>query len=397
MYFVGDGVVHLISGSIELVNGTANDVVLLNSDFTIDGGTVSLLGQVFIGYYDEADFTIVGDSANIQFLCMNMSLENNMGNLNFVLNETGISPINALGWSALSQAIINIDGSAYTGGSVEFDLITSGYLFDSVAIENIHLMGFEENGMSAVVVQDSSGAAGSIKLVITSSTDNSLTLVDGINEINTSPYSILQRDESGFHKGTASAWTYNNGTISNTSTNTGTAESHGAAAIMVNLKAINDPSLNQLELNFDYNKGDANEYVYIHIWGYKENSTHSTSSTFTMNLASPYGNAWEHSDADILIGTAGVFDDYNLGWNGAWDGLGSIYQGQGGGAADFITGPAGFNSYSAIIDLSTFTAAPTLVQDYDYIVIGISRYTAAATSPSLSISNFSLKATVTSN
>ncbi len=49
MYFVGDGVVHLISGSIELVNGTANDVVLLNSDFTIDGGTVSLLGQVFIG------------------------------------------------------------------------------------------------------------------------------------------------------------------------------------------------------------------------------------------------------------------------------------------------------------------------------------------------------------
>jgi hypothetical protein len=235
------------------------------------------------------------------------------------------------------------------------------------------------------------GAAGEIKLVI-SGTSTPINLIDGIAGLSVNPVGILQRDNVGFHKAAASAWTFENGTLTNESQNGGT-EADGTVAIVLDLKDLSNANMSKIKLDFDYDMADAKEQIYVHIWGYKENANTSSASSFLMNLVSTHGHAWEHSDTDLFIDTEGSFDEYNLGWDDArWDGNNAGFQGLASGAADFISGITGPQHYSKVIDLASFSNAPALVKDYDYIVIGLSRRTDLATSAALSISNFQLKA-----
>ena len=393
MRFNGAGIIDISSGALTISNGSSSQVTLLNTDCLISGGQVNFESQVFIGLNAETDFTIMGDGASIDMLCLNMGITGNQGTLAFILDETSVSPINMRNWSSLSNAKVVIDGSDYTGGAKEITLISSAYLLNSIPEENIQIFGFENSSLTATLRQDDPGAAGSITLVLASNS-SSLDLIDGINTLNSNPSGILQRDDSGFQKATTSAWALENGILSNTSQNSGT-ESDGTVAMVVNLKDLDNAELNQFELNFDYEMADPNEQVYVHVWGYKENASPSNPSTFLMNLVSSHGHAWEHSDVDLYSGTEGVFDEYNLGSaDGSWDVNGTTFQGQASGAEAVLTGHTGPQSYSKVIDLSSFVNAPSTVADYDYIVIGFSRSTHLATNASLSLSNIQLKASI---
>jgi dienelactone hydrolase len=152
--FNGDGIIDLSAGALNIVNGTASEATILNTDIIVSGGQVNLESQVFIGLNTETDFTIMGNQASVKMLCLNMSVAGNQGTLAYILDQTRISPIEVNNWSSLANATLVIDGSDYSGGEGEIILLKSGYLLDSIPSENIQVFGFGNKGLQATVVQD---------------------------------------------------------------------------------------------------------------------------------------------------------------------------------------------------------------------------------------------------
>jgi hypothetical protein len=84
--------------------------------------------------------------------------------LKWVLNETGVSTIDMTSWMFLDVAKLVVDGSAYTGGSTNINLIDGVTINGLAAASNITVSGFSES-YTAQVVQDT--AAGDVRLEIT--------------------------------------------------------------------------------------------------------------------------------------------------------------------------------------------------------------------------------------
>ena len=55
-----------------------------------------------------------------------------------------------------------------------------------------------------------------------------------------------------------------------------------------------------------------------------------------------------------------------------------------------MTGSTGAQTYSATFDLSTFTTAPDVISDYDYLVLGFAREVGGTTNPAVTITNIRL-------
>lgn len=173
----------------------------------------------------------------------------------------------------------------------------------------------------------------------------------------------IVRDAVGWKKASNKKWELSNGQLVNnggsTNSNDTTRQRDNEAAVgqVIRVADFNVGTANQLTLSFDYTTNDAGESLYIHIWGYVENGTPSSSGTGLMNNGASNGNAWESSGA--------VFDQYNL--TDETLGLGPAS------TAIRLTGATGAQQYANTFDLSGFFTAPNNLGGYDYLVLGFAR------------------------
>lgn len=195
--------------------------------------------------------------------------------------------------------------------------------------------------------------------------------------LNTVTAGGLLRDDEGWRKSSGSAWTVTDGWIANSSLRSDFV-AEGSIAQILDLSTFSNLNSSELSLDFEYSMATTSETLHVHLWGFVENATTSSPTTFIMNLEAQNGNAWESTDGSLIPGTPGPFDDYNLGGvNGSWTNRGSSSAGQAQDAALILTGSAGVQTYSNTFDLSGFTTPPKLVSGYDYLAIGFARNTVA--------------------
>ena len=153
-----------MSGDISFTNGVPTNVLEMDTDLRISGGTASLSGQVYVGFTRQTQFEIIGDEPTISMVRLNMSGQINKGTLIFRLNETGVSKISVPGWMNLGSAKLLVDGSNYTGGPADFILINSNNFVSVIPESNITIQGFEGQGLSASIEQDQSGGKEWVRL-----------------------------------------------------------------------------------------------------------------------------------------------------------------------------------------------------------------------------------------
>jgi uncharacterized sulfatase len=150
----GNGTVKVHAGLLAFTNGAATDLVKLNTAMEISGGTVDFDGQVYIGDGVPAEFKIVGHDASIRIERLNQGSGGESGIFNFVMDETGVSPVSVSAWMNLSNATIRVDGSAYTGDATNLLLFDSVNLVNAAGADRIEVSGFFGQGLSASVIQD---------------------------------------------------------------------------------------------------------------------------------------------------------------------------------------------------------------------------------------------------
>ncbi|MDF7809502.1 hypothetical protein P4E94_18815, partial [Pontiellaceae bacterium B12219] len=139
--------INLKSGSFTTYGPNGDDVLNFNADFEISGGSLDLNGQNKF----SNQLKVIGDAATIEINNFNSAVGGVIGDIVYVMGETGISTIVNTGFGHLQQYAITVDGSAYAGGSGTFVLFDSGYLASTST--SVTVTGFAE-GITAVVVQD---------------------------------------------------------------------------------------------------------------------------------------------------------------------------------------------------------------------------------------------------
>lgn len=84
-------------------------------------------------------FRVTGDGATIDM----HQMTNSSGDMEFVLNATGISSIDIDSWHNLNVLGLVVDGSAYTGGAADFDLVTGNAvsLFSDITVTGLGAEG----------------------------------------------------------------------------------------------------------------------------------------------------------------------------------------------------------------------------------------------------------------
>ena len=177
----------------------------------------------------------------------------------------------------------------------------------------------------------------------------------------------LYYQDTQFVKHPNSAWTVNNGTLSNTSTdNSRTAEGALAHAVTIDNLAVSQGDI--VNLSFDCTLNDPAEVLYVHLWGLVGSPTDNR----IMNLGAQNGNTWYFDQTGV--------DMYNLA-----DGLST--GGAAATAAIAITGNTGPQSYRASFDLSAYSEPANELSDFDYLALAFARKIDGASSPAVSISD----------
>ena len=203
---------------------------------------------------------------------------------------------------------------------------------------------------------------------------------------------VLNKDSTGWHAASNSAWAdppgVGNSWNYNTS-NVGGATSDGALAQVVDLsgKGLTSESQLKVEFNFVSWGGTTNDNIYVHLWGLIDNT--AGASAAVANLGAQNGNMW----ADAVNNG---FSVTNLG-----DGslMSVINDGGAAGAAIQLLNQAPSDStslsdainISTTIDLSSY-AVDTLAQ-YDYLVIGFARNPDVGTGNNLALYDVAVTAT----
>jgi dienelactone hydrolase len=162
----GDGTLSLQSGMLAFTNGAATDVLKLNVDTQISGGSVDLDGQVYVGNNVATELTVIGDDASIDIERLNQGAGGNSGTFRFVLDETGVSTVDVSAWMNLANLIVQADGSAYTGGAGAILLLDAVNLSALANANNFSVTGFTQNGLIASIVQDPTDGNDWVQLVI---------------------------------------------------------------------------------------------------------------------------------------------------------------------------------------------------------------------------------------
>lgn len=185
---------------------------------------------------------------------------------------------------------------------------------------------------------------------------------------------VVTKNSAFYSKGGASAWTVVDGVLSNTSA-ANNNEGEGAIGKCLDLAKLDESDAAELTVSFDYTTADAGEVLYLHLWGCVDKNANQNSAI--LNTGAQDGAAWVNVDEDDM-------DVYNLGKpNGVFTGSRGIASD----AAAILTGSTGAQTYSATFDLSTFTTAPDVISDYDYLVLGFAREVGGTTSPAVTITN----------
>lgn len=142
-----DGTILVQSGALQLVNGTVTAAVDLRPMLEIRGGDVDIFAQARL----RNELKVVGDAASIDIGWMGTFAGSD---LVFEFDETGVSPVNVSGWMSLSNTLLTVDGSGYTGSAGTHTLLDSANLASKVDSGNITIIGFSEQGLNATVEQD---------------------------------------------------------------------------------------------------------------------------------------------------------------------------------------------------------------------------------------------------
>ncbi|MGB0592419.1 MAG: acetylxylan esterase [Myxococcota bacterium] len=161
----GGGLIDVRSGSMAFTGGVPTNILSLKTDMRISGGTVALSGQLYVGDGTQTVFEIVGDAPTVSMVRLNVH-NGCDGIFRFTLNATGVSKINVPGWMNLGNATIEVDGADYEGGAGSFVLIDSNNLTELINPANVVITGFEEQGLTASVVQDQANGKDWVQLVI---------------------------------------------------------------------------------------------------------------------------------------------------------------------------------------------------------------------------------------
>jgi len=160
----GGGLIKLQSGTFSSGTDTT-DGQFLNANVEITGGTFSMLNQILFSTTGAYEFKVIGDEASITMRHLQFSgYTGSQGTLKWVLDETGVSTIHMTSWMFLDLAKIVVDGSAYTGGTTNIDLIDGVSINGAAAASNITVTGFAP-GVTAVVSQNA--GTGNVTLQIT--------------------------------------------------------------------------------------------------------------------------------------------------------------------------------------------------------------------------------------
>lgn len=162
--FSGAGTLRLKSGSFSLTGGAAADMTSINvALFEMSGGSLTIEGQQLLGA--GAEFRIVGDQASIS---MQRFSGISSGTFRFMLDETGVSPVNVTYWAYLGSISIAVDGTAYNGGPTNITLIDSTNLLQPFNTNKLTVTGFA--GYTYALVQDVANCD-CVQLVLTSMYD----------------------------------------------------------------------------------------------------------------------------------------------------------------------------------------------------------------------------------
>jgi dienelactone hydrolase len=164
----GDGLIRITSGSFDYTGGAPADVLTLNTDVEISGGSLDLDGQVYFGRNVARELTVIGDAASINIERFNQGpAGGNSGTIRFVLNETGVSTIQINALMNLSSAQIQVDGSSYLGGPTEMLLFDALNFVTAAPAGNLSTTGFAEQGLDAEIRQDQATGKDWVQLVLT--------------------------------------------------------------------------------------------------------------------------------------------------------------------------------------------------------------------------------------
>jgi len=161
----GGGLIEVSSGSMAFTGGVPTNILIVNTDMRITGGTVALSGQIYVGSNTPTVFEIIGDDANVSMVRLNTA-GGPKGLFRFVLDETGVSTINVPGWMNLSNLAVEVDGSQYEGGPASIVLIDSNNLVSPGDPAKFTVTGFAEKGLTASVIQDQTNGKDWVLLVI---------------------------------------------------------------------------------------------------------------------------------------------------------------------------------------------------------------------------------------
>lgn len=191
----------------------------------------------------------------------------------------------------------------------------------------------------------------------------------------------LLRDSVGFHAAGSGAWMIDGGELVNTSTENNHV-SEGAVGTIIDLSSLDDPTVSEFTLSFDYTMAEYTETLLVHVWGYVDHS--SSPTTAIMNHGAQNGNVWE-------IASPTYMTSYNFG-NPNGEFLGSN-RGEAGDAAISLAGFSSPATYQQTFDLSGYTTAPKTLGAYDYLVLAFTR-SIAGSAPGATIDNVTISVPV---
>ncbi|MDF7823570.1 hypothetical protein P4B35_06055 [Pontiellaceae bacterium B12227] len=152
----GAGLLTLKSGTLEATGSAATDLLDINTDIEISGGSLNLLGQTRV----NGEFKVVGDAATINLARLSAA---GGGSMSLVFDDTGVSTVNVSGWMTLSDMDLVVDGTAYTGSETSFVLLDA--VNNTASLNSYTVTGFGTEGVDWELVQ-TTGVTGNDGVVL---------------------------------------------------------------------------------------------------------------------------------------------------------------------------------------------------------------------------------------
>jgi hypothetical protein len=155
------------AGTVSVTNLNIGDLAQTGEEgtYNLSGGTLNATGGITIN--DNSLFSLQGDSASVSASSLTLSANETGADptLDFQLGSTGVNAIALTGAFQINSpdAVLSIDGSAFTGGPGTYELVTYGSRTGTFPDpSNISLTG-SFNGLQTAISYD----ADSLNLVLT--------------------------------------------------------------------------------------------------------------------------------------------------------------------------------------------------------------------------------------